>query len=142
MFTALCFLTFVGNYLFVPFIFTMASPIPTHRTKVVYLVRHAEAEHNIKEREAVQEAIARGVSDKGEQEKARKAVLKDEKLTDARLSPDGTKQVRRATINLNILHKAGFSKYPAPSIVLVSPLRRGKRILTCRPSFDVPYRDS
>ena len=90
----------------------------------MYFVRHAEAEHNIKEREAVQAAIARGVSCKEEQEKARRAVLTDEKLKDARLSFQGKQQVREKRSSLCVLNKAGFAKYPAPKIVLVSPLRR------------------
>lgn len=90
--------------------------------KVVYFVRHAEAKHNIKEREAVQAAIARGVFEKSEQEKARRAVLQDESLRDAPLSSNGTRQVRRACNYLGILN--AFSRYPVPEVVLVSPLRR------------------
>lgn len=94
------------------------------RKQVVYFVRHAEAEHNIKEREAVQAAKSRGVTDKEEQEKARRSVLNDEKLRDAPLSADGCSQVKRASSSLNLLNKTGLEKYPAPKIVLVSPLRR------------------
>lgn len=84
----------------------------------MYLVRHAEATHNIKEREAVQEALQRGIQDT---DRARRAVLQDESLLDAPLSPNGCCQVRRASQRLNLLDR---TKYPPPQIVLVSPLRR------------------
>jgi broad specificity phosphatase PhoE len=84
----------------------------------VYLVRHAEATHNIKEREAVQAALQRGIQDT---DQARRAVLQDESLLDAPLSADGRSQVRRASERLNLLDR---TKYPPPQIVLVSPLRR------------------
>ena len=95
------------------------------RQQVVYFVRHAEAAHNIKEREAVQAAIARGVSEKAEQEKCRRAVLQDEALKDAPLSRDGQSQVQQQGNRLGVLNAmGGDANYPTPKIVLVSPLRR------------------
>lgn len=107
-----------------------------HRRQVVYFVRHAEAEHNIKEREAVQDAIANGVTEKSEQEKARRAVLNDENLTDAPLSNNGISQVKKASSNLSLLNKTGFEQYPAPKLVLVSPLRRA--LMTATELFHDP----
>ena len=118
---------------------TSSSSLPNAKRKqLVYLVRHAEATHNIKEREAVEAAILRGVQEKGEQEKARRAVLDDERLRDAPLSSSGKVQVRAASTKLQLLNKVAAgagtaksmasmginSKYPPAKIVLVSPLRR------------------
>jgi broad specificity phosphatase PhoE len=101
-------------------------PLPnkTRRNQTIYFCRHAEATHNIKEREAVQAAIAQGVCEKEEQEKARRAVLDDVALTDAPLSEQGVHESRLRSSSLNILNKIGTTKYPAPTLVLVSPLRR------------------
>ena len=74
------------------------------KKKIIYFVRHAEAEHNIKEREAVEAAIANGVTCKEEQEKARRAVLNDEKLRDAPLTDDGKIQVRQKIHDLTLLN--------------------------------------
>jgi broad specificity phosphatase PhoE len=103
----------------------------------VYLCRHAEATHNIKEREAVQAAIARGVVEKSEQEKCRRAVLDDESLKDAPLSSDGHGQVRTESGRLCILNAMG-TKYPSPKLVLVSPLRRALMTATELFSTTVP----
>lgn len=94
------------------------------RKQLVYFVRHAEALHNIEERLAVQAAKERGIQDKEELEKARRSVLDYEELRDAALSAHGSAQVRRESNKLNLLHSTGSEKYPAPKIVLVSPLRR------------------
>jgi len=91
------------------------------RKQLIYLVRHAEATHNIREREAIQAVIRQGIHEACEHDKARRAVLQDASLLDAPLSPDGQCQVMRASCRLNQLDPI---KYPPPKIVLVSPLRR------------------
>mmetsp|Transcript_28455 Transcript_28455/g.59408 ORF Transcript_28455/g.59408 Transcript_28455/m.59408 type:complete len:280 (-) Transcript_28455:345-1184(-) len=93
--------------------------------KVIYVARHAEALHNIKEREAVAKAKSiYGEHETEELERARKAVLKDEALKDAPLSPPGVSDVREKSDLLHLLNDVGRSEYPCPQIVLVSPLRR------------------
>ena len=118
--------------------------------KVIYFVRHAEAEHNVKEREAVAAAKIAGETRKEELEKARRAVLaEDASLKDAPLSRDGIDQVRNSGRRLNKLfasmkpapdgggsspsrhrsHSRSGSTDPSsvfkkPDVVLVSPLRR------------------
>mmetsp|Transcript_23086 Transcript_23086/g.33912 ORF Transcript_23086/g.33912 Transcript_23086/m.33912 type:complete len:550 (-) Transcript_23086:970-2619(-) len=95
---------------------------PRSFKKIIYFVRHAEAVHNVKEREAVQEAIARGETDKSQQDEARRAVLRgDESLRDAPLSEHGIHQVSTSFESLAALTS---SKIPRPEVVLVSPLRR------------------
>ena len=106
--------------------------------KVVYFVRHAEATHNIRERQAVQAAIQRGLSLHADHEEARRAVLQDESLRDAPLSTEGSQQIRTAFDGLQLLHSLG--QYPMPQIVLVSPLRRALMTATelfgaCNPTF-------
>lgn len=120
--------------------------------KILYFVRHAEAEHNVKERLAVQAAIASGAVEKEKQELARKTILReDQSLKDARLSEEGTLQARTSGQKLEqlfstkeasvsgspmssskgssgiISHSSqSFSSMPfrRPEVVLVSPLRR------------------
>jgi broad specificity phosphatase PhoE len=99
-------------------------PNTTKRKQTVYFVRHAEAAHNILEKKAVKDAIARGVHEKEEQEKARRSVLNDVALKDAPLSLEGTNQAKRGSSDLKLLNKLGGSKYCKPSLILVSPLRR------------------
>jgi broad specificity phosphatase PhoE len=94
------------------------------RHQVVYLVRHAEAAHNIMEKQAIQEAIAKGIHGKEEHEEARRAVLNHESLRDAPLSQEGNLQVMRKSRSLTMLSTLGGSKYSSPTLVLVSPLRR------------------
>ena len=114
------------------------------KKQIVYFCRHAEATHNIQERRAVQEACARlGVVPHSEPaEAARRSVLDNPVLRDAPLSPDGIAQSRQKGHKLELLHRLaaagssssattsttsgtfGNSKYPTPTLVLVSPLRR------------------
>jgi len=101
-----------------------SSKSVTTTKKLVYFVRHAEAAHNILEREAVQKAIAEGFVTKEEQERARRAVLDDEALRDAPLSECGRDQVHAKASSLGLLNRIGLAKYPGPEVVLVSPLRR------------------
>jgi len=90
---------------------------------MIYFVRHAEAEHNVKEKEAVQNSIKRGESKK-EQEAARKSILNNPVLRDAPLSYRGTQEARLSHTSLDDLMSAGDSRYQPPKVVLVSPLRR------------------
>jgi len=99
------------------------SVAPAEREKIIYFVRHAEAEHNILERQAVE---ACGALDKCEQEKARKAILQNPSLRDSPLSNSGRLQARKSCQHLQeLLRKSSHeSKFQPPQIVLVSPLRR------------------
>mmetsp|Transcript_13074 Transcript_13074/g.28353 ORF Transcript_13074/g.28353 Transcript_13074/m.28353 type:complete len:626 (-) Transcript_13074:87-1964(-) len=115
--------------------------------KIIYFCRHAEATHNVKEREAVAAAKTAGETRKEELEKARRAVLaEDASLKDAPLSQDGIDQVRTSGRRLNELFSSNHSSIGAspatrqrsrssgsadpssvfkkPDVVLVSPLRR------------------
>jgi len=94
------------------------------RRMTVYFVRHAEAAHNIKEREAVQAAIAKGQKRKSQHDIARKKVLRSLSLWDAPLSAEGTLQARESSETLAALTSHKDSKYRPPTLVLVSPLRR------------------
>jgi broad specificity phosphatase PhoE len=93
------------------------------KEKVVYFIRHAEACHNIKEREAVERVKQQGC-DEAAQEAARKLVLQRESLRDAPLSESGHKQAKIESKRIHVLHQVCSDKYPCPKIVLVSPLRR------------------
>jgi broad specificity phosphatase PhoE len=94
------------------------------RTITIYLVRHAEATHNIREREAVAKARGDGCSSKEDLERARRSVLNDAALKDAPLSPDGTSMVRSKSDGLLQLSGSLPKEYPYPEVVFVSPLRR------------------
>ena len=74
-------------------------------TIYLYLIRHGEAAHNILEKaakkQALEECLAEGLTEddpitKDRIEKARKAVLNNESLKDARLSPAGRQQAIEA----------------------------------------------
>jgi len=90
---------------------------------MIYFVRHAEAEHNVREKAAIREAIERG-GDKKEQELARKKILQNSILRDAPLSQHGTLEAKTACYNLDHLLASGDVRYQPPTVVLVSPLRR------------------
>lgn len=71
--------------------------------KIVYLVRHAQAEHNVQEKIAEEEVLAAGGT-KEEAERARKAAIDQEHLRDAPLSAKGAAQVvDRAEVRLRLL---------------------------------------
>jgi len=76
--------------------------------RIIYFCRHAEALHNVKEREAVQAAVKAGLMTHDETERARKAVLEagDAALRDAPLSADGTQQARNSSVKLQALFRA------------------------------------
>lgn len=121
------------------------------KQQTVYLIRHAEAVHNIEEKKAVQAAKAAiAECTWEEQERARRAVLNDERLKDARLSEGGKLEVRGQSSTLSLLHKISNSrssssngnlqdidhgsnscnKFAPPQLVLVSPLRRALETAT------------
>lgn len=115
----------------------------TRKEKVVYFIRHAEACHNIREREAVERVKQLGC-DEAAQEAARKRVLQRESLRDAPLSESGHRQAKIESKRIHVLHQVCADKYPCPEIVLVSPLRRAlmtatdlfiDELSTSRPEF-------
>ena len=109
-----------------------AAAVASNATSyTLYLVRHGEAEHNVKERlaqeAAAEEAITRGFDANSSEvkiamETARKAALQDSSLCDPPLSAAGkaaATDTRRAIDEL--VHGLGL---PPPCGVLVSPLSR------------------
>ena len=107
-----------------------ASPAHPRRSVVVYLVRHGEATHNIKEKKAKaaarDEAIALGFGRDSPEclarmEVARTAVLDDHALHDAPLSDEGKAMATRAKASIARLASSGL---PQPGLILVSPLQR------------------
>lgn len=98
--------------------------------KTLVLVRHGEALHNIREREAKKQAqleasgkgFAEGSAEvRSEVERAMKEVLRDEAFRDAPLSPNGKAMALDAQAEMNRLMAKGISM---PTRVLVSPLER------------------
>jgi broad specificity phosphatase PhoE len=99
---------------------------------LLYLIRHGEAEHNIKEKVAMEEAKRKSVTEDGlaendpvlleRVEEARKSVLNDESLRDAKLSQMGRHEAEQARGKLLSLMKE--KHLPQPEYVLVSPLTR------------------
>jgi broad specificity phosphatase PhoE len=103
--------------------------------KMLYLVRHGEAAHNVLEKEAQRqaavEAEALGYSKgsdsyKAMLEMARKAVLNDDNQEDPELSPAGSTQALGTRKELARLTSENHlsERLPEPTLVLVSPLRR------------------
>jgi phosphohistidine phosphatase SixA len=100
---------------------------------LLYLIRHGEAQHNIEEKKAMENARRISIHEEGlseddprvaeRMEEARKAVLNDELLRDAKLSKQGRIEARAARDQLRewISQNSGL-KYP--NYVLVSPLTR------------------
>jgi broad specificity phosphatase PhoE len=107
-------------------IHTVASDTKTY---TLYLIRHGEASHNIKEKEAIQKAKQEAMEEGWAQdssevqrlvEEARQQVLDDPHLFDAPLSDGGKEDARKCHERLQTLAK----KYAPPTQVLVSPLQR------------------
>ena len=98
----------------------------------MFLVRHGEAAHNIKEREAKMRAkqmsVKEGLSADDpvtleRMESARKSVLADETLRDAKLSEKGREEAQEAHEKLQMI-LSEHPELPRPSYVVVSPLTR------------------
>jgi len=96
----------------------------------LYLIRHGEAEHNVREKAAQAaakaEAVERGLDPNGAEvaaamETARKAVLQDCALCDPPLSDAGKAMAAVPRKALDQLYGRGL---PQPTCVLVSPLQR------------------
>ncbi len=102
------------------------------REVLLYLIRHGEAEHNVLEKIAMQKALERSIQETGKGkeypetvqklEDARKAVLNNETLKDAKLSELGRWEAHTARTSLwKINLQTGLEP---PARVLVSPLTR------------------
>eukprot|EP00931_Biecheleriopsis_adriatica_P047340 TRINITY_DN27287_c0_g1_i1.p1 TRINITY_DN27287_c0_g1~~TRINITY_DN27287_c0_g1_i1.p1 ORF type:complete len:760 (-),score=94.32 TRINITY_DN27287_c0_g1_i1:161-2392(-) len=89
--------------------------------KVVYIIRHAQALHNVLEAQLQHEAKAAGKNER-DQKEAAKAALPEERFRDAQLSSKGQLQVDASEKNFEQLLEQ--THYPMPETVLVSPLRR------------------
>jgi broad specificity phosphatase PhoE len=108
-------------------------PIEKEQQVVLYLIRHGEAEHNIEEKKAMDEAKRISMAEEGlseddprvqeRMEEARKAVLNDEMLRDAKLSNQGKKEAEQARDKLRNLI-GDDNGLVRPDYVLVSPLTR------------------
>mmetsp|Transcript_108769 Transcript_108769/g.216009 ORF Transcript_108769/g.216009 Transcript_108769/m.216009 type:complete len:369 (-) Transcript_108769:102-1208(-) len=101
--------------------------------KLLYLIRHGEATHNVLEKEAqkkaAMEAEALGIergsdAQKAMMEMARKAVLNDLNQTDPELSSLGKEQALRSNGEMFRLTSTVNNALPKPTTVLVSPLQR------------------
>jgi len=99
-------------------------------TCTLYLIRHGEAEHNVKEEQAKAAASKRlsaaGFDLKEPEaqaaiEKARRSVLADNSLYDPPLSQNGKEMTAEPRATIERLIGGGL---PAPTVVLVSPLQR------------------
>jgi len=101
--------------------------------KLLYLIRHGEATHNVLEKEAQEKAateaealgIQRGSEvQKAMMEMARKAVLRDLSQADPELSSFGEEQALQSRSDMSRLTSKIDNPLPKPSTVLVSPLQR------------------
>ena len=99
------------------------------RSFVLYLIRHGEANHNVQERmaqeQALADALARGCSPEETKklcEEARRHVLDDPSFFDASLSTTGIQQAMQARQKL--ADWIAIEGLPEPQQILVSPLKR------------------
>ena len=96
---------------------------------LLFLIRHAEAQHNILEKQARQKALKQAIEKGLSKEKtierieeARESILNNDSLFDAPLSEMGIKEARQAQHTLfDIIQK--YNLRP-PDEILVSPLTR------------------
>ncbi|CAB9509427.1 PGAM [Seminavis robusta] len=109
--------------------FTRTSSV--HRRRTLYLVRHGQALHNVKEAEAQETARQMALQQQPsctpdeiaqQMEAARKAVLQDATLFDAPLTALGRQQAKQAGEYLAELIDRGVA--PPPTEAMVSPLSR------------------
>jgi len=105
------------------------SGLSLHRRRTIYLIRHGEAEHNVLEHKAQQKAKeeAEKLNLSPEEtyermEEARKSVLNDTSLRDAKLTDKGREQAREASKHLRELIDSG--KIHHPTEAMCSPLSR------------------
>ena len=115
------------------FDFELNSPNDEDQREIImFLVRHGEAAHNIKEREAKMRAkqmsVREGLSADDpvtleRMESARKSVLADETLRDAKLSDKGREEAKEAKEKLQMI-LSEHPELPRPNYVVVSPLTR------------------
>ena len=106
-----------------------AAAFGLHRRRTLYLIRHGEAEHNVLEaaaqKKAKEEAEALNLSEEEiyeRMETARKSVLNDISLRDAKLTDKGRQQARVACDRLRELIESGQIHHPTEA--MVSPLSR------------------
>jgi broad specificity phosphatase PhoE len=117
----------------------------------LYLIRHGEAEHNIREERAMEEArmacLQEGLLEdnpemKRRMERARKAALNHASLKDANLSLRGRREALQARDKLH--HIIEDNSLPRPNCIFVSPLTR--TLETCDIIFpghtDIHVRDA
>ena len=110
-----------------------SSALPLHRRRILYLVRHGQAIHNVLEKEAQEKARIeckeKGLSEAETEiivDEARQAVLNNKALLDAPLTQLGrdqaheTGKILRKIIDDNEQH----SHIPKPTEAMVSPLSR------------------
>ena len=97
------------------------------RRYTLFLIRHGEAQHNVQEKiaqqQAQEEAVALGLSPsetKVRMEEARQRVLEDPKFFDSPLTERGVQQAQEASRKLYCL----APRLPLPTEVFVSPLQR------------------
>lgn len=121
------------------------------RELYLYLIRHGEAEHNIKEKTAMAEALRssllEGLEDdhpetQRRMECARKSALNDTTLKDAHLSDQGRREAEQARDDLR--NTIADNDLPQPNYIFVSPLTR--TLETCDIIFpghgDIHVRDA
>ncbi len=108
---------------------TIDSGLGLHRRRTIYLIRHGEAEHNVLEAEAQKKAKeeAERLNLPPEEiiermEEARKSVLNDASLRDAKLTEKGRQQAKEASTHLHELIESG--KIHHPTEAMCSPLSR------------------
>mmetsp|Transcript_46037 Transcript_46037/g.99979 ORF Transcript_46037/g.99979 Transcript_46037/m.99979 type:complete len:718 (+) Transcript_46037:39-2192(+) len=103
------------------------GPQDARQRKIIYLVRHAEAWHNVEEKAAETKALLSG-GDAKAANLARRRALANPVFLDAPLSEIGTKQVMLTADHFANLLKG--THYQPPELVLVSPLERALQTAT------------